>query len=294
MKRIACCAAVVIGLGAGPPAGAAPWNKSLDANLTMTQNAYSDSWTGGETGSLSWTFNSNGLFERQIGPKLNTRNTLTLFYGQTHTQNGETRRWAAPVTSTDRIDLESVFRFTLQRLVDPYASARIETQFRDVSDPMNKRFLNPALFTESAGAAKELAKAGKREWIVRLGGAFRQRLDRDALDRSTGATHTKTDYDAGVLLASDFTTPLADTTITVTSRLSVYQAFYNSEAKKLEGAYNMDYWKSPDVNWEASFTASITKYLMVNLYAQLLYDKEVALAGRFRENLSLGVTYKLM
>jgi hypothetical protein len=33
---------------------------------------------------------------------------------------------------------------------------------------------------------------------------------------------------------------------------------------------------------------------MVNLYAQFLYDKEVDLAGRFKQSLSLGITYKLM
>jgi hypothetical protein len=33
---------------------------------------------------------------------------------------------------------------------------------------------------------------------------------------------------------------------------------------------------------------------MVNLYARFLYDKEVDLAGRLEETLSLGITYKLM
>jgi hypothetical protein len=32
----------------------------------------------------------------------------------------------------------------------------------------------------------------------------------------------------------------------------------------------------------------------VNLYVQFLYDKEVDLAGRFKESLALGITYKLM
>jgi hypothetical protein len=93
---------------------------------------------------------------------------------------------------------------------------------------------------------------------------------------------------------SDFKTPLADTTMMIASRLSVYKAFYFSESQKLEGQFNMDYWKSPDVNWETLFTANITKYLMVNLYVQFLYDKEVDLAGRFKQSLSLGITYKLM
>ena len=41
-------AAMVIGVGW--PACAGVWEISLDANLTLTQNAYSDNWTGGEVG----------------------------------------------------------------------------------------------------------------------------------------------------------------------------------------------------------------------------------------------------
>ena len=97
-----------------------------------------------------------------------------------------------------------------------------------------------------------------------------------------------------MLFVSDFTSPLADTSITVTSKLSVYRAFYYSKSDEFAGLPSEDYWKAPDVNWETILTAGITKYLMVNLYVQLLYDKEVSLAGRFKQTLSLGLTYKLM
>jgi hypothetical protein len=271
-----------------------PWKKSVNANLTMTQNAYSDNWSGGEVGSISWVFNSNSLFERQVSPKLNTRNTLKLFFGQTHSQSEETKQWARPFKSTDRIDFETVLRFTLGGFVDPFASGRIESQFLDQRDRANERSVNPVLFTESFGVAKTLAKSGTREWTARLGGALRQNLDRGVLDAITGAKGTETTSDGGILFVSDFVSPLGDSTMTVTSRLSVYEALFYSESKKLEGLYNMDYWRAPDINWETIFTANINKYLMVNLYVQLLYDKEVDLAGRFKESLALGITYKLM
>jgi len=293
MRRFICIAATAF-FASSTGVYAGTWQKSIDANLTMTQNAYSDNWSGGEVGSLSWVFNSNSLFERELSPKVNTKNTLKLFFGQTHSQNGDTKAWERPFKSTDRIDFETVFRFTLGRFVDPYASGRIESQFIDQRDRANERFINPVLFTESFGIAKVLTKFEKREWTARVGGAFRQYLDRDIFDEANGTTQTKTTNDGGILFVSDFTTPLADTAITVASRLSVYEAFYYSESKKLEGQYNMDYWKAPDINWETLFTANITKYLMVNLYVQFLYDKEVDLAGRFKESLSLGVTYKLM
>ncbi|MGD1048037.1 MAG: hypothetical protein ABR899_04710 [Candidatus Krumholzibacteriaceae bacterium] len=293
MKPIVILAAIVLITSVGA-SRADPWQRSAVANLTLTQNGYSDSWIGGEAGSVSWTFNSNSIFERQFTPGLNNKNTLVLFFGQTHSENRDTKKWAKPVTSADQITFDTVFRFTLNRIVDPYASGRIETEFIDQSDPANERALNPVLFTESFGAAKVLTKAGKREWTARLGAGLREHLDRNVLDPASGDKRTQTSSDAGILFVSDFATPLADSSIAVTSRLSVYKAFYNSESAALEGKYNMDYWKAPDVDWEGIFTANITKYLMVNLYAELLYDKEVSLAGRFRQSLSLGVTYKLM
>ncbi len=293
MKFAACMAATALVIVSSGALIADPWMKSVDANLTLTQNAYSDNWVGGEAGSLSWAFNSNSIFEKQLYPKMGNKNTLKLFYGQTHSQDAETKHWQKPVKSTDRIDFETVLRFTLGAFVDPFASARAESQFLDVNDPANKRLVNPALFTESFGVARVLTKIDKREWMLRLGGAFRQHLDRDILDETSGAKRTVSTNDGGLLFVSDFTTPLSNGKITIASKISVFQAFFSSEKDKLKGKYNETYWQAPDINWENLFTASITKYLMVNLYTQFLYDKEVKLAGRFKQTLSLGITYKL-
>ncbi|MDD4858314.1 MAG: DUF3078 domain-containing protein, partial [Candidatus Krumholzibacteria bacterium] len=158
MKRIVLSIAAMVLTASAGDLLADPWQKSVDASLTLTQNAYSDNWSGGESGSISWLFNSNGIFERQFTTIVNNKNTLKLFFGQTHSQNEETKHWSKPVKSTDRIDLETVFRFTTGMFFDPFASARIETQFIDQRDPANERVLNPVLFTESFGAAKVITK----------------------------------------------------------------------------------------------------------------------------------------
>lgn len=69
---------------------AEPWNKSVDANLTLTQNAYSNNWAGSEVGVISWAFNSNSLLEKQLSSKMNNKNTLKLLFGQTMNQVQET------------------------------------------------------------------------------------------------------------------------------------------------------------------------------------------------------------
>jgi len=294
MKVLFVVAVTVLALAVVSPLSAEPWALSVDANLTLTQNAYSDNWAGGEAGVLSWTSNSNALAEKQLHSWLHTRNTLKLSFGQTHSQDRETKAWAKPVKSNDLIDLETVWRFTLGGFVDPFVSGRLETQFLDASDPAKERIFNPLTFTESFGVARVLIKGDKREWTNSLGAGLRQHLNREALDTLPNKRQTETTNDGGLSFVSDFHTPMAKERIAFTSKLSLFQALFYSEADKLKGQVREDYWKSLDVNWENTFTASISKYLMVNLYMQLLYDKEIARGGRLKQTLSLGLTYKLI
>ncbi|MBN2566149.1 MAG: DUF3078 domain-containing protein, partial [Candidatus Eisenbacteria bacterium] len=221
------------------------WQIASDINLTLTQNAYSENWSGDETGSISWALNSNTTAESQLSETMNTKSTLKLSFGQTHTQDSETKVWARPIKSTDLVDLESVLRFTYGWAVDPFVAGRVQTQFLDKSDTLKTRLLNPALFTESAGVARMLLKDEKREWSVRLGGAVRQHLDRDALPENSDVRENVITNDGGLEFVSSVRTPLAGGAITWTSDLNIFQALYYSESDKLKGQPGADDWKSP-------------------------------------------------
>lgn len=280
---------LMLAICAVSPIFATPWNLSVDANLTLNQNAYSNNWVGGELGTLSWAFTSNSLAEKQLHPKINNKNTLKLAYGQTYTQQkdtGTTKKWTGPLKSTDLIDFESVLRFTLGGFVDPFASVRLESQFFDNTDTTINRFVNPMKLTEALGIARVFIKQEKRELSSRFGFGLKQLINRDVLVGMIRDIQTS-NY-GGLDFVTDFNTPLANERITYTSKLSLFQAFFHS------GADTTDNWKSPDVNWENIFAASITKYLMVNLYVQLLYDKEIDTGMRLKEGLALGLTYKLI
>ncbi len=292
MKYIAVIVAAGLALLMSTELAGEPWKIDLENNLTMTQNAYSDNWVGGEASVLAWVFNSNSVAEKQLHARVHNKNTLKLSFGQMHNQDTETKKWASPVKSTDLIDFEVVFRFTIESFVDPFASMRVETQFLDSSDPAKDRYVNPVKITESVGVAKVFLKNEKQEWTVRIGPSTRQFINRDVFDPLSGERETFTSNDVGLEFVNDFKTPLAGDRITFTSKLTVYEALFHSEEDELVGLPNEDYWKSPDVNWENIFTANITKYLMVNLYVQLLYDKEIDLGGRFKQTMSLGLTYK--
>lgn len=292
MKLTICVLTAVVVAACGA-ARAEPWKRSVDASLTLTQGAYSDNWVGGEVATISWMFNSNSLFEKQINAKVNTKSTLKLSFGQQHNKDRDTREWRDPLKVNDLIDFETILRFTLGGFVDPYASGRVESQFLDASDLENERIVNPLRLTESAGIAKVLLKEERREWSVRLGGAFRQLVDRDRRDPEADLLETKWTNDGGVQFVSDFVTTVGDTTRTFSSKLYLYKAFFSSAADDLAGLANENHWRAPDANWENILSASVTKHIVFVLYLQILYDKEVDLAGRFKETLGLGFTYKL-
>jgi len=211
-----------------------------------------------------------------------------------HKQDEDSKQWDKPSTNTDLIDFMSIFRFTYGWPVDPYASGRVESRFLDTSDPEKTRTLNPTTFTESVGVAHVFIKKESRELTARLGAAVRQHLDRDALPEGETQRENVLTDDAGLEFVTGFRTPLADGAITLTSDLTVYQAFYYSESDALQGLPGADDWKSLDINWENTFAAAITKHIVVNLYVQVLYDKEIDADVRLKETLSLGFTLKLL
>jgi hypothetical protein len=104
---------------------------------------------------------------------------------------------------------------------------------------------------------------------------------------------TQTSNDGGIEFVSELRTPLAGDKISYNTRLAVFEALFNSDSDELVGMPNEDYWKAPDIEWDHTFAANITEYLMVNLYIQILYDKEISLRGSHKETISLGLTYKL-
>jgi hypothetical protein len=282
-------------LGLAAIALAAHWNLALNTNLTVTQNAYSDNWAGTETGLFSWTFGTDFLAEKALSSIMNSRNTAKLALGYTVNQD-TTRKWTKPNKSTDLIDLESVLRFTLGAWVDPFASVRLESQFADASDATLMRYVNPLKLTEGFGVARVFVKRPKSELVSKFGGAFKQTIDRDVLIQPLilpPLRHTVFDNYGGLLFTTDYNTPLFGERVTYTTKFSVFQAVFFSGAAKLSGD-TASYWKQPDVNWENTFSVGITKLLMVNLYAQLLYDREVAAKARFKETLALGLTYRLI
>lgn len=277
------------------------WETSGDMNLNLTQNAYSDNWAGDEKSSVSWVFNTNLSAQKQLTAKVHNKTTLKMAFGQTHNQYIDAmgdKQWQKPDKTTDLIDLESIARFTLGSVVDPFVSLRWESQFLDESTDETKA-INPNTFTESFGVSRVFIKKEKQELSSRFGGAFRQFADANA-DETTN--------DGGLEWITEFTTPLAKDVMSYNTKLEVYKALYNSESDATDGTVYEDDWAEVQMTWEHILSAQVSKYISFNFYAQLVYDKTDLdinavdtnyVNGKpidelqFKETLGLGITYKL-
>ncbi len=262
------------------------WKNSADFNLALTQNAYSDSWAGGEAGNASWVTTLNTLFEGPLSGSIRLKSTNKLSFGQTMTQDPETKKWKKPLKSTDLIDLEQIFSYSSSWPVNPYFGLRFESQFLDASVDSVKRYVNPFTITESTGFTRRLYEKEKQFIDTRFGFAMREFFRRDIVDTAQQTTTTSSTTDGGLESVTDLNL-MVHQNIKWTSKLSMFKALTVSSE-------TADNWSTMDINWENIFAASVTKYISVNLYLQLLYDKQINLRGRFKESLALGFTYKLM
>jgi hypothetical protein len=268
------------------------WQKSLAVDFTTTQTAYSDSWVGGEAGSVNWVSNLNGMVSNQLKPWFNYRATLKLSFGQTLTQDADTKKWSKPMKSTDLIDFENVGLFTLDKYVDPYIAFRLESQFYDAQNPHKKLYLSPLKLTESGGIARKFYTNGDQLVMTRLGFGIRQIITSMIVDTATLATTHSTATDGGIESVTDASLKLRSNLL-YTGKLTLYKALYYSKKNEVKGTPFADDWKAIDVNWENIVTASITRIIAVNLYTQFLYDKQVSHRGRIKETVAIGFVYKM-
>ncbi|MFO7896641.1 MAG: DUF3078 domain-containing protein [Candidatus Cloacimonadales bacterium] len=264
------------------------WKTNGNVALTMSQQAYSDNWAGEENSSISWIFGADFLAEKQLMPLLHNKNTLKLAFGQTHNQfldEQDETYWAKPDKSTDLIDLKSRLRFTLGSFVDPYVSARLESQLIDKSG-METEIFNPNILTEALGLARVFIKTDDTELSTSLGAAFKQYFDKNQDESSN---------DGGIEFIAEYNTPLLKQVIDYKSSLNLYQPLYYSESETAEylALYAEDDWQTLRMDWQNDLDIKLNSVINLKLYFQLIYHKLENEDLQFKETLGLGLSYKL-
>ncbi|MDY0151688.1 MAG: hypothetical protein RBS43_05395, partial [Candidatus Cloacimonas sp.] len=189
---------------------------------------------------------------------------------------------------SDKIDLESIMRFTTSAWVDPFVAARMESQFLDLSDPALTRIVNPILFTETAGVVRTFVETEQNTFTTRLGAAFRENLNRDVMQPS-GDREMVTTTDGGLEMVAEYKHNFTPLDANFQSRLQVYEALFNSKSADL----NED-WKSPDVVWENVLNTKLWGMISANLSFEARYEKEAVHKLQWKQVLGLGISYSIM
>ncbi|MCB9357669.1 MAG: DUF3078 domain-containing protein [Calditrichaeota bacterium] len=269
-----------------------PWKVDVSTGIVTTQSSYSDNWTGGEAGSINWVAFYNSTTKRQLNPNWYTQFDWKLSFGQTHIQQKETKDWQSPTKSEDKIRYDAILKLTKGWFADPYAAFTFESQFLDASSPFTSRYINPIELTESSGLARTLVNVPDKTMLTtRLGLGLRQRIVRfddpaDTLSVEPG-TLSETTVDGGIEWVTDLLLGSAASKYSFDSKLTLFQALFNSKSDELPN----DYWKTADANWDNILRMKVSSLINVGLNWQLLYDKEIDLGGRFKQSLSVGIVY---
>ena len=218
------------------PDSVGPWKYGAVVSINLSQSTFSSNWAGGDKGTIAWVANSDLSAKRQFSPTFNLSNVLQLAYGQTSEQfedaNGNLA-WDVPDKSTDLISFESVGRFTLSSIVDPYFALRLDSQFRDLDNPLGELKFNPIKVKESVGVARVLEKTEDSEIITRIGFGFRQTFAQ-TFGTSTQEKVRFTSNDGGFEWQTGVTQPLLDKKVLYKGQLLIYAAIFYSNADDLE------------------------------------------------------------
>ena len=107
-----------------------------------------------------WPHDIDAIAAKQLHPKFKFENTLVLAFGQTHQQDQESGDWLRPVKSSDKIDFDTIGRFTLGGFVDPYVALTLDSQFYEERPGYGTKSLNPMSLGEFAGV-------GVPAWMTR-------------------------------------------------------------------------------------------------------------------------------
>lgn len=304
-----------------------PWKWGSKVGLSVTQSSYTSNWSGGDRGSMAWVLSGQVSAERQFTRRYRMTNTLSLDYGQTSNQvpsESDPNRlvWDRPSKSSDLILFEHLSLFTLERVIDPYFAFRLDSQFRDLSNPVGEINFNPIKMRETAGFAHVFEKTDKAEFITRAGFGLRQTLGRSFTDSTGSKTEGFSSTDGGLEWDTVMKRPLLDERVLYEGGLNVYAPLFYSKSDALKQFDQLglideevaDYWKVPEVSFVNTFTTHVTKLIKVNLLLHFVYNKfdtkadvdaalasgtpdeiarNIRKAGQFKQVLALGISYTL-
>jgi hypothetical protein len=246
-----------------------PWTQRLVGGVTLTQVALKD-WVGGGEDALAWSLSLEGR-SAYVKPqqRIDWKTSYKFAFGQTKLGGGGIRK------TDDRIDLESIFVYTMGVYVNPYIGATFKTQFAkgykypETGKLSISQFLDPAYLTQSVGAGYEPVPEVK----TRLGLALRQIITRDFTDFADGK---QVKVDGGMESVTQAEWEARDNLL-LNSRVEVFAPFAELDMTVIRN--------------DNAAVVRVSKYISVNLNVQVVRDKSATADTQIKQALAMGLNY---
>ena len=252
------------------------WKTSLTSSFNITEAFYNTQWQKEDVSNVTWNIQINGEASKSITKSLFLKNRISLLYGQTFIQDITTGNWQKPIKSQDKIEDENILSLRKGWPVDPYISMYFLSQFFDEPDTM---YINPMTFQESFGFARDIIKNDRNLLSSRFGMAFKQIVNRKA----TGSVPKE----GGMEWITHGKFKVSKTSV-YELNLRVFKALMSNQPDSITT------WKAPDISFENILTVSVSKYINMNAYLLLFYDKDQIDAIQIKQTMSIGVTFNLI
>ncbi len=252
------------------------WKTSITSSFNITEAFYNDKWQKEDVSNITWNVQLNGAASRDLTSSLFLKNRLLLLYGQTFLQDATTGNWKKPVKSQDKIEEESVLSLRKGWPVDPYFSFYFLSQFFDEPDTM---YVNPMTFQESFGFEREILKNKGNNFTTRFGLALKQVVNR----KDT----TSVPKEGGMEWITHGKFKVSETSV-YEINLRVFKALMSNQPDSVTT------WKAPDISFENILTVSVSKYVNMNAYLLLYYDKDQVDAIQLKQTMSVGISFNLL
>jgi hypothetical protein len=252
------------------------WKNSALGNLNLSQ-AHFDNWSKGGTDALAWELRLEGrALKKEEATEWESKGKA--LYGQSRVEGLGVRK------ASDELTLETMYTYKWKKWVNPFASARFQSQFTagfEYDDSLGTRDrvsgpFDPSYLTQTVG----LGRAWTDAYRVRVGGTLKETFSAAAYgyadDEDTPAEIETFKIEPGASLIAEIRQEIMENVL-FTSVADVFANF--------KGA------RETDVRWENQLTAKVNRWISANAALDVLYDRDISARRQIRQSLGIGISF---
>ncbi len=252
------------------------WNHGVVAGLTFTQVAFTD-WAAGGEDALAYNANINGksVHEQEM---TNWATAYKFAFGQANLSNKGMRK------TDDVIDIESILRYKLNTLINPYVAVSFRTQFvdgfeyTDTNKTVISSFMDPGYARQAVGIGLNPIPEIKTRVGAALREVFTNNYHRWSDDPATTEIE-KTKIEGGIEWVTEAEVKLDDNIL------------FKSRLETFAPVKHLDKWVIYNDN---SISANVTKLINVILSVTMRYDEFIINRTQIKESLAIGISYRVL